>query len=461
VLRPLVACLAIASSIEANASAGTDTQTTAPAVSFGAPPNQPTSIFLVQNCNDAGQGSLREAVNAANATGMDSTIKFDTGAMLGCSTITLSTGEIGVSLDNLTIQGPAPETVTVDGGYAQAHLNRIFQHTGTGVLSLDHIELKDASYHVASKAAGGCIKSAGSVFASYSKMNGCVAFSQADRALGGAIYAIGTVSLFRSVISGSATYAPAGRAAGGAVYSEQDMFVQYSTLSANAAMSGGATITEGGASYVFGKTYLISSTVDHNAADIGSGLFIDSAGYVYSSTISTNQANQHSAIFCKLSNSLTVSNSTIALNTAAANVDSAGITFLGAYAGASFDLTSSIVAKNVAGGVQNIASDIYLAANAGELTGSDNLVMASNAHPAGVILSSADPELGDLSFNGGPTRTHELHMSSPAIANGSSSALLPYDQRSRGYPRTTGANQTTDIGAVQFDTIFYSDFESP
>ena len=161
-LRPLVTCLAIALSLKINA-APTFPQVLATdsGMPIQAAPDRPTSIFLVENCDDAGQGSLRDAVNAANMAGIDATIKFDLNTM-GCSTISLTTGEMGVTIDNLTIQGPDPELVTIEGGYSQGHFNRIFKHVApTGTLHLDHLVLTDAKYLASGNQAarGGCVYS--------------------------------------------------------------------------------------------------------------------------------------------------------------------------------------------------------------------------------------------------------------------------------------------------------------
>ena len=97
-------------------------------------PEHPAATFLVKNCDDDGQDSLRAAIAAANTLDVDSAIEFDLNAM-GCSTITLETGQLTVSVDNLTIGGPASEIVTIDGGYVLGHSNRIFKHTSIAALS--------------------------------------------------------------------------------------------------------------------------------------------------------------------------------------------------------------------------------------------------------------------------------------------------------------------------------------
>ena len=92
-------------------------------------------------------------------------------------------------------------------------------------------------------------------------------------------------------------------------------------------------------------------------------------------------------------------------------------------------------------------------------------MIASSLSPPDVITVTADPKLGPLQFNGGPTRTHALLPGSPALGVGNDNLIshgFTTDQRGLGYPRTTGTggNITTDIGAVEFDTIFLGRFES-
>ena len=76
------------------------------------------ATFTVTNLNDSGAGSLRQAVIDANAAAGADTIAFDAGVT---GTITLTTGGMLVT-DALTIQGPGPAALTIDGNSA----NRIF-----------------------------------------------------------------------------------------------------------------------------------------------------------------------------------------------------------------------------------------------------------------------------------------------------------------------------------------------
>ncbi|HEX5122230.1 MAG TPA: choice-of-anchor Q domain-containing protein, partial [Rhodanobacteraceae bacterium] len=124
-------------------------------------------------------------------------------------------------------------------------------------------------------------------------------------------------------------------------------------------------------------------------------------------------------------------------------------------------LYSSIVAKNTAG---NTPADIYLAE--GVLGGADNLVIGTNfVPPPSVITVIADPKLGPLQLNGGPLPMHALLAGSPAIGRGNQDVSFPqndantHDERGPGYPRATGSPARVDLGAFQFDRIFFADFD--
>lgn len=99
---------------------------------------------------------------------------------------------------------------------------------------------------------------------------------------------------------------------------------------------------------------------------------------------------------------------------------------------------------------------------AGTLTSHGNNVMQqvneSNCTVNGGGVTIADPVLGPLQANGGPTLTHALLAGSPAIDGGNPGGCLDHLgallQDQRGLPRMVDGNQDgavqCDIGAVEF-----------
>src|SRR3954464_14370343 len=83
------------------------------------------STFTVANLNDAGPGSLRQAVLDANGSAGADTVAFKAGLQ---GTILLTGGEIAIT-DSLTVLGPGAAKVAVSGNFA----GRIFNvDNGTG-----------------------------------------------------------------------------------------------------------------------------------------------------------------------------------------------------------------------------------------------------------------------------------------------------------------------------------------
>src|SRR5262245_55034943 len=82
------------------------------------------STFTVLNLSDGGDGSLRQAVLAANALPGADAIRFADGLQ---GTIALTGGQLDVT-DDLEIRGPGAELVAVSGTDA----SRVFE-IGTGV----------------------------------------------------------------------------------------------------------------------------------------------------------------------------------------------------------------------------------------------------------------------------------------------------------------------------------------
>ena len=181
---------------------------------------------VVQNTNDAGPGSLRQAL--ADAQGGE-TIQFD--AALAGQTITLTTGALVVATD-VTIEGPASAGITISGNRA----SRVFETTGIGVV-LRNLTIT-----------GGKVSSPGAGI-----LNG------------------GTLTIDHSVITANETSAGVMVPNyGGGVYNYSPgvLTVVNSTISGNTAEGAGGAISG------TGPIAIINSTIADNDAPLGGGVFL-------------------------------------------------------------------------------------------------------------------------------------------------------------------------------------------
>jgi hypothetical protein len=361
---------------------------------------------------------LRQAVIDACP---NSIITFDMTTVV--SPIVLTTGEISIN-KNLTIQGPGAAQLTISGNNA----SRIFYVSVAGVNStISRLTLTNG--------------------------NGA---GPTNTGRGGALYNNGaTMNMVELVITG------------------------------NTAVNGGGFNTAGN-----GTTTLTNSTLSNNTALTSSGggfqNFAGSTTHIYGSTISGNTANSSVGGGAMQANgTVTITNSTISGNTAASSGNGGGISFNGT----ALTIVNSTIANNTAlangGGVYRTGVNPFtvvntiIAGNSATTSGPDafgaytslgyNLVGKTDGSTGfteptdltGTIATPLDPLLGPLANNGGPTFTHILLSSSPAIDKGSAannpvtSNPLVTDQRNLVrpvdnpvIPNAAGGNGS-DIGAVE------------
>jgi hypothetical protein len=514
VQTPLAVCLALAlasaSALAQDRSARNSRQPAAIGAT-GRPGAQakPSSTTLeVSSCDDDGSpGTLRAVIGAA---GDADTVDM---SLLTCSTITLAAGQIDVLQDNLDVRAAPDHPVTIDAGSA----SRVIEHAGHGVLRLENLEITSGAVKYDTDIAfGGCIASVGSIYLNQSNVTSCHAVSTGGPALGGGLFAEQYIYLFDSAVSGnsvtgvdaegggawsygltttrssisynsavstiddpsqslaegggflakgtvtayqltldgnqaSSTYGLA--IGGGGLVRSSAMLLTSSTVSGNSATSPGSN---GGGMALSGTDaphYILYSTFDHNESVNNSALaFYGTASEpnkILSSTISGNTATTgSSAIFA--SNPLYIYNSTIAFNHSAGS--SAGLYL---YPGGDAVIDSTIISNNSEGSGGGF--DIVAHAT---VSGSHDLIQNPGSTVPGDTIVGIDPLLGPLADNGGPTRTHALAPTSPAIDFGFNPFGFTFDQRRA--PRVFGV--AADIGAYEWqgddtDVIFADGFD--
>lgn len=212
----------------------------------------------------------------------------------------------------------------------------------------------------------------------------------------------------------------------------------------NARGGGGGGGGLGGAVFNRGTLALTNSTLSGNTAQGGTGgLGNDGRGQ------GATGKGFGGALF-NYNGSVTVVNSTLASNVAAEG--GGGIYNLGDGATATVVALNTIVAQTPGGALDFVGNAIN---NGTSTTSGNNDVIQKQVGFAGTLSSSADPQLGGLSNNGGPTKTMALLGGSPALDGGDDAVLnAPYslgtDQRGPGSNRIRGPH--VDVGALEVQT---------
>lgn len=448
-------------------------------------------LRFVENCNDAGAGSLRAVAAAAlPGDGIDL-------SALSCSEISVRTGAI--TLRDVALIGPGQERLKING--LGNNNRRIFNHASSGgTLEVSGLTISGGKYLSQAGEGGGCLRSnGGAVTIRNSTFSNCMVVTPAGAngdARGGAIaaYGNGNVSLLNATITGNTARTDHGTAAGGGVFARNAVAISGSRITNNAvsASGSGATMTGGGL-HTNGWAWFFDSTIDGNTCGgRGGGFMAGLGGTLERTTVSNNQAvggasgfaflgaegtsasihtstisgnlsqafdiSRSGAVYAN-SRDTSITNSTIANNRettprATGEGRGAGITFGPNVSVAT--LKGTIVSGNCFENASSscFPSDISAPATTG-ISGSRNLIGWSNHPlPGDTILGTAS-RIGPLQDNGGQTLTHLPAADSPAIDAGDPAATGT-DQR--GLPRVVGI--AADIGSVEAnDAIFRNGFD--
>jgi CSLREA domain-containing protein len=411
----------------------------------------------------------------------------------GTQTITLTGGALDIT-QPVTIDGPGAGSLTINGAGSDRDfiVGQIWSANPSLVVSINGLTIAGGSQQYG----GGLLN-----FGTLTVTNTAFANNTASTSGGGGVYNVGTLMLnacsftgntvstndcaggaLDNISSGTATItnctftantaSGTGSAAcsGGAIANSGSMTIAGSTFSSNVAASDGGAIYNDG-SLTIGTSSFTNNTVasdggairsggtltitactfaGNSAASVGGALdSTDTTLSIVNSTFANNSAGSQGGAIMADPGTGTVSliNCTITANTASPGTPADGG---GLYAGRSVTLDNTIVAGNFHGSV--VADDIagtVAAASAYNLIGtggSGGLVNGVNHNLVGV----ANPGLGTLANNGGPTLTVALLSGSPAIGAGSNTFVTAGETDQRGQPRI--ANGTVDIGAFEVQT---------
>jgi hypothetical protein len=397
---------------------------------------KPTTVIVVTNTNDSGSGSLRDALAIAND---GDTIDFD--PSINGQTITLTSGQLVVG-KSVTISGPGANQLAVDGNANDrifyinpgetviiSGLTIINGHAvgnGGGILTAD-----------AALTVTNCTLSGNS---SGAEAGGGGIFNGAGGIANTRLQASAPLTIVNCTISGNSS----GSSGGGgilnvAILGSVTLTVTNSTLSGNSAGTNGGGISDGASPMGISTVTISNSTISGNSAGSGGGLNGgDFRGdfTISNSTISGNSVTTNGGGIENIGN-LIMTNSTISNNTAAnhgggiyndlggaAQIEDTVLN-AGASGGTIFNNSGTVSSLGY-----NLASDD----GGGVLTGPGDQI-------------NTDPMLGPLQDNGGPTFTHALLPSSPAINAGDPNFTPPPVNDQRGFPRV--ANGRIDKGSFE------------
>lgn len=386
--------------------------------------------FSVTNLDDSGPGSLRSAIDQANASPDADRILFQSG--LSGSIVLQTPLEV---TETLNIEGPTDQGIAIDGD-EQTGILIVGNQVGPVGFTVSDLTFQNGNSYDAPS---------GAITASDTDLfvEG-VDFENNIGSAGGAIYAgYGSgVTVLRSTFSGNR-----GTVGGGIFLEDSAADVRYSTFSENQSIQGGGAI----ASYATPENSqldIINSTMNRNSGGFVGGAIFGFAGqdavgslFINSSTISGNLTSGAGGGIGGSFADAEIKNSVVENNFAfygpdlySAIDEDPQLPGCGCYPETTFDTSFSFIGSTAGSKI-------------------NSTVAGSN------ILNGGDALLGRLADNGGPTETMAIGPESPVVNQGG--PILQRDQRGETRPviypgiplsGAVGANGS-DMGAYELQYV--------
>ncbi|HEX8738370.1 MAG TPA: choice-of-anchor Q domain-containing protein, partial [Pyrinomonadaceae bacterium] len=429
-------------------------------------------VFTVTKTADTADGacdadcSLREAINAANASESDDTIEFDANLFGASQVITLINGQLPVcNSGNLIINGTQANRLTISGN----NQSRVFRVFSGVTATINNLTI-----------ANGKSPSDGSSF------NGCFTNGGDSSYGGGGIENRGTLFINNSIIRDNIT--ASGSSGGGLSNAHGTITITNSVIRNNTSISGSGGIVNIGIYNInVGNLTLVNSTVSDNSApfDLGNGgggigNYQNATLTLTNSTVNNNTTGSSGGGIRDINSTIFIKNSTISKNTAAnsgggirtngvLNLSNATVAFNQAASGGGivFDFnvspaTSVTRARNTI--ISNNSAGSFPDFSGGLLSQGYNLIGNTNGTTIGGEtmgnLLNVNPLLDpDLRSSVGSTAFHALLSNSPAIDKGAATVGVTTDQRGRfrpfdfpSIPNAAGGDGS-DIGAFERQNV--------
>ena len=438
--------------------------------------------FLVSTGSDEGIGcELREAVEAINNRLPSSNCPFVVNSTFGdndsivippvVDTITLNDGPIFIETDMRIVKvGSNKTTIRRRGDLAFDSFNDSLIRIPAGGHEVELEGLRFYGGELNSSARGASIRIQG---ATLTVIDSEIVNGHAGSDGGGMYVDNAVVTIEDTVLSGNSMNSGDGggifalnnstltmnnssvlnniAGAGGGIYLDTGSvgFINDTTIEGNI-----ATRSCGGICVSASSVLTVNRSLVHNneAANSGGlGIFQRSRVSLLNSTVTANTSNGFGGGIQSTDGLVEIVNSTL--------TDNYGVTGAGYYASGTIDtlkLDNSIIANSRGSTDCQISSGIVVGINAGR----NNIIEDGSCDTTAL---SVDPQLEPLADNGGPTYTHALQDTSPAISAGDNvicetSPIDNIDQR--GEPRANPDDTICDLGAYESpegraDTSFF------